>query len=73
MDVKLGDILSGRTRGRRKPKHHRIVDRLVIGVAQQHPRRHARQWNLAGQRGQRHPGQRSGYPHDRNRARRPAR
>ncbi len=47
MDMKFGDVFSGRARRSRKPQHHRIVDRLLIGIAQQRTRRHPRRRNLS--------------------------
>ena len=74
MNVKFGDILAGRAGRSRKPQHHRIVDRLLIRVAQQRPRRHPRRRNFAGQAQlSTAPACGPGNPHDRDRARRPAR
>ena len=73
MNMKFRDILAGRAGRARKPQHHGVVDRLPIRIAQQGPRRHPRRRHLARKRNQCGPGLRSGYPDDRNRARRPAR
>ena len=53
VDLQFGDVLAGRAGRPRKPEHHRLVDRLPLGVAQQRPRRHPRRRHFAGQRRQR--------------------
>ena len=72
MDVKFRDVLASRAGGMRKPKHHRIVNRLPAGVAEQSASGDARRGHLAGQRGQDGTSLRSGHANDGDRAWRPA-
>ena len=50
MDVKLRDVLAGGAGRSRKPQHHRIVDRPLADIMQQHPRHHPWSGKLARQR-----------------------
>jgi hypothetical protein len=72
VDVKFHNVLAGRAGRMRKPKHHRIIDRLPAGVAEQSAGGDARRGRLAGQRGQDGTGLWSGHANDGDRARRPA-
>jgi hypothetical protein len=72
MDVKLGDILAGRTGRARKPQHHCIVDRLLADIPKQDPGRHPRGRDLAAKGGQHRAGLRTRDPHHGDGARRPA-
>ena len=73
MDVKLGDVFAGRAGRSGKPEHHRVIDRPLADIVEQRPGRHSGHRHFSGERRQRRAGLGARYPHDSDRARRPAR